>query len=121
MFTIHLISYVLCLLAFITAAQNTQNLINSDHFINDTEATISDIIDLNRNSTVISKSSSNDFSNLPQLRDALNIFDINYLAKQWFHIQKDVSLNCSKDIYKYLNALNNSSLWALKKKSKLHI
>uniref|UniRef100_A0A1B0FQH3 Nose resistant-to-fluoxetine protein N-terminal domain-containing protein n=1 Tax=Glossina morsitans morsitans TaxID=37546 RepID=A0A1B0FQH3_GLOMM len=111
MFTIRLISYV-SLLAFITPAY-TQNLVNSDHH-NDTEATLSDIVDFNRNSTVVLQSSSNEFSNLPQLRDALNIFDISYLAKQWFNIQKDVSLNCSKDIYKYLNALNNSSIWALK-------
>lgn len=113
MFTIRLISYA-SLLAFITPAY-TQNLVNSDHH-NDTEATLSDIVDFNRNSTVVLQSSSNEFSNLPQLRDALNIFDISYLAKQWFNIQKDVSLNCSKDIYKYLNALNNSSMWALKSK-----
>uniref|UniRef100_A0A1A9Z1Q8 Uncharacterized protein n=1 Tax=Glossina pallidipes TaxID=7398 RepID=A0A1A9Z1Q8_GLOPL len=112
MLTTHLISYV-SLLAFIRAAY-TQNLVNSDHR-NDTEATLSDFVDLNRSSTVVfQRSSSNEFSNLPQLRDALNIFDISYLAKQWFNIQKDVSLNCSKDIYKYLNALNNSSMWALK-------
>lgn len=55
-----------------------------------------------------------DLTNSLRLKDMLNVFDVNYLASKWITVRSDYSANCSKDIYKYLQGLQNAHMWAMK-------
>ncbi|XP_013108228.1 nose resistant to fluoxetine protein 6 [Stomoxys calcitrans] len=49
-----------------------------------------------------------------RLKEMLNIFDLSYLASQWINVRSDVSANCSQDIYKYFQGLQQAKIWAMK-------
>lgn len=67
-------------------------------------------------SSVMTSNTNIDLSLTQRLKDTLNIFDISYLASQWINVRSDISANCSQDIYKYLQGLQQAKMWAMKSK-----
>lgn len=57
-----------------------------------------------------------DLTSTLRLKDMLNVFDLNIVASQWTNIRDELSTNCSKDFYKYLLGLTNSTMWSVKSK-----
>ncbi|TMW47985.1 hypothetical protein DOY81_006939 [Sarcophaga bullata] len=93
------------------------NLTNLTHMLSDRMTSINLHLNdgnLSTASSSIDQGMNIDLTHTLRLKDMLNVFDLNIVASQWTNIRGELSTNCSKDFYKYLQGLNNSTMWSVK-------
>jgi len=59
--------------------------------------------------------------NWTSLSEMLDVFSARNLVKNWIEGKYSVGIQCGKDITRYVNALKNEELWALKGKFNLFV
>lgn len=58
------------------------------------------------------------YANITRLEDILNLFNLNKIGASWKELSMQVSRECSHDMARYLDGLEERKIWALKSKRK---
>lgn len=53
------------------------------------------------------------FTDFMQIRDVLNVFSVEHVGNLWPEFAAQLNGNCSKDLFEYLQALEQGVMWAM--------
>ena len=57
-----------------------------------------------------------DYSNITRIENILNIFNIEYVGKNWITVNKKINKKCAYNMMQYLDGLQGKKSWAMKSK-----
>lgn len=57
-----------------------------------------------------------DYANITRVENLLNIFNIEYVGRNWMTVNEKISKKCAHNMMQYLDGLQDKKTWAMKSK-----